>query len=76
MKADINATMLRQYEALLEQAIDDERIFAAKLADAQRRRKHWEGRLDEETGDIDRYDFRGEPPALRSAVVVGIQASE
>lgn len=58
------ATMLRQYEALLEAAIDDESIFAAKLADAQRRRRYWQRRIAEETGDGDRYDFRGEKPVF------------
>jgi hypothetical protein len=66
---DSKATMLRQYEALLEEAIDDESIFAAKMADAQRRRKYWQRRLSEETGDGDRYDFRGEVPVF---VVEGV----
>lgn len=61
---DSKATMLRQYEALLEEAIDDESIFAAKLAYAQRRRKYWQRRLAEETGDGDRYDFCGEKPVF------------
>lgn len=30
----------------------DELIFAGKLSDAQRRRKHWERRIAEEKGDL------------------------
>lgn len=42
-------TMIRQLERLRDEAADDEQIFAGKLSDAQRRRKHWERRIADET---------------------------
>ncbi|MBX5143337.1 hypothetical protein HJB79_32075 [Rhizobium lentis] len=43
--------LLRQYESLLEAAEDDEQIFRAKLADATRRRAHWQRRIAELKAD-------------------------
>jgi hypothetical protein len=44
--------MIRDLERLRDEAADDEQIFAGKLSDAQRRRKHWERRIAEENDDL------------------------
>lgn len=44
--------VLRHLERLRDEAADDEQIFAGKLSDATRRRKHWERRIAEEKGDL------------------------
>jgi len=44
--------LLRQYESLLEAAEDDEQIFRAKLADATRRREHWQRRIVDLKADL------------------------
>lgn len=44
------------YEQLLEEAADDERIFAGKLSDATRRRKYWEKAIAEIVADNGRAE--------------------
>lgn len=50
-------------------------ISRAALVKAQRETAYWERAI----ADLKREtapDYRGEPPALRSAIVVGLQAAE
>lgn len=58
------ATMLRQYEAKLEEATDALNLANAAVYKAQREKAYWSRRIAEETGDGDRYDFRGETPVF------------
>lgn len=58
------ATMLRQYEAKLEEATDALNLANAAVYKAQREKAYWQRRIAEETGDGDRYDFRGETPVF------------
>lgn len=43
---------LRRYEQLLEEAADDERIFAGKLAAAQRSKAYWQRRIAETKDEL------------------------
>ena len=58
------ATWLRQYEAKLEEATDALNLANAAVYKAQREKNYWQRRIAEETGDGDRYDFRGETPVF------------
>jgi len=61
---DSKATMLRQFEAKLEEATDALNLANAAVYKAQREKAYWSRRISEETGDGDRYDFRGETPVF------------
>ncbi len=64
MSAVSKATMLRQFEAKLEEATDALNLANAAVYKAQREKAYWRRRIAEESGDGDRYDFRGETPVF------------
>ncbi len=45
--------MLRQYEDLLEEAEDAERIASAKLSEAQRHKRYWQRRIADIKADME-----------------------
>lgn len=57
--------LVPRLEELLSEAEDNIIKATAALRDAQRKKAYWERRIAEENG----ADFRGQVPALRSAVL-------
>jgi hypothetical protein len=57
-------TMLRQYADKLEAATDALNLATAAVDKAKREKAYWQRRIAEETGYGDRYDYRGEVPAI------------